>query len=495
LAGGSRGSSSLGKRTIRDDDDDYTTSSPVQSRARLNKPASTASASTAPVPSQPARAIENNNSVVDPEVRAIMATARWVPKILTTRAQPPVPSHPAVDNEPPPAPVTTQDATAVDTRPLAPITWPVWPVGTDPTIRRPDPPQTTSGMIPRPIVPQPWYRVCPIDSNRLRAEVAAMPPPGERNGAQHGIMRRIDEARKRASGLKNPLFTVGTGVPVDIQPLFREWMSNPSGVSRAIRQRPDGTLDQDDVNVFLWLRALAPKKNPQGFRQLIYKLFSDDTGLTSRFPTRMWRISPRSPPLRQAAEGRWEWPEFPINEEQTLRDLAQWLGTFGGVTEHRLIHMIVPYVRRLREGLFHNEPARYAKAEQDRAEKRKAKRLALQTAAANTEMAECHPNNPPSVATTTVTGHPTGMAFGQPIHLVAGSSTATQALGQHTLTPNTAEVTLDYGPADDNMVVDDADHDIEPVPPSPAPSDDRPHQRRRSLSRDSITRAIDDILS
>ena len=69
------------------------------------------------------------------------------------------------------------------------------------------------------------------------------------------------------------LITILPSTPVDTQPLLRGWQLNPDGVPPAIHQEDNGTMHLLDIDIWMWVQAIAPKVTASTFQQMVWKLF------------------------------------------------------------------------------------------------------------------------------------------------------------------------------------------------------------------------------
>ena len=132
------------------------------------------------------------------------------------------------------------------------------------------------GQLPRPIgkaqpVNQDWFDVCDIQSSNFLTLVkeARRTPRDQLTHPMRAALRRVANS-SRAN--KVSLITILLTTPVDTQPLLRGWQLNPDGVPPAVCQEDDGTMHPLDIDIWMWVQAIAPKTTP-AFRQMIWKLF------------------------------------------------------------------------------------------------------------------------------------------------------------------------------------------------------------------------------
>jgi hypothetical protein len=63
--------------------------------------------------------------------------------------------------------------------------------------------------------------------------------------------------------------------PPDIIGVLKKWEHNPEGVPVAIRQEMDGGLSYTDIDIWMWLKAVLPKKGYTALQQQLLDLFSE----------------------------------------------------------------------------------------------------------------------------------------------------------------------------------------------------------------------------
>ena len=63
--------------------------------------------------------------------------------------------------------------------------------------------------------------------------------------------------------------------PLNIVEVLKRWEHNPKGVPAAIRQEPDGGLNYTDLDIWMWFKAVLPKKGYILMQQHLLDLFSE----------------------------------------------------------------------------------------------------------------------------------------------------------------------------------------------------------------------------
>ena len=129
------------------------------------------------------------------------------------------------------------------------------------------------GQLPRPIgkaqpVNQDWFDVCNLQSSNFFALVKEVRHT-LRDQLTHPMrttLRRIASS-SRANNVS--LITILPTTPVDTQPLLRGWQLNPDGVPPTVRQEDDRTMHLLDIDIWMWVQAIAPKTATPAFQRMI----------------------------------------------------------------------------------------------------------------------------------------------------------------------------------------------------------------------------------
>ena len=64
----------------------------------------------------------------------------------------------------------------------------------------------------------------------------------------------------RRQSQKTACLVIPETTPLDIVKVLKRWEHNPEGVPAAIQQEPDGGLNYTDVNIWMWFKAVLPKR-------------------------------------------------------------------------------------------------------------------------------------------------------------------------------------------------------------------------------------------
>ncbi|KAF8509086.1 hypothetical protein JB92DRAFT_3120185 [Gautieria morchelliformis] len=206
-----------------------------------------------------------------------------------------------------------------------------------------------------------------------------------------GVFKCI-EREQRARNPKRDCLVIAGGTPHDITAIPKGWIHNPEGIPSAIHDNTDGTFNLDDMDVWMWLKALAPRVKgvASPLRARLLNLFgstdqwsslvdarevltphvSDATGehdtrgrgvghfshvvrLIKVFPA---QGCPRVQVLRLSITG-----PFPVEDRAgsdiPLAEIARWLARYVGVTRKRVAH-IEHYVQRSITGAAFSVAAR-----------------------------------------------------------------------------------------------------------------------------------------
>ena len=72
------------------------------------------------------------------------------------------------------------------------------------------------------------------------------------------MLRRAKAATDKAK--KTACIVIPETTPLNIVEVLKKWEHNPEGVPAALRQEPDGGLNYTDVDIWMWFKAMLPKK-------------------------------------------------------------------------------------------------------------------------------------------------------------------------------------------------------------------------------------------
>ena len=125
-------------------------------------------------------------------------------------------------------------------------------------------------------------------------------------------------------------FPINETWPPDIKKWVTEWSMNPIGLPHPIHQDKHGLLNQDDIDVWLWLWAVIPEHNPKGaFDHALWPIFQQP-GRWNTLVGGMSYASVTPDTLQASVTARWTWPEGAVVMDPEA--LAAWLGMYAGVT-------------------------------------------------------------------------------------------------------------------------------------------------------------------
>ncbi|KAF8592102.1 hypothetical protein K439DRAFT_1610710 [Ramaria rubella] len=134
-------------------------------------------------------------------------------------------------------------------------------------------------------------------------------------------------------------------MPPNLRNTLRMAEYSPEGVSPAIHGLMDNTLQLEDVDVWVWLKLIKPKKDSLVFLQKLTELFTVPGQWANLASTCWWQGLPML--LSTSVEKAFEW-KCP-HMETSLDELAQWLGTYTGVapaTSRALVNLEPYFVRK-----------------------------------------------------------------------------------------------------------------------------------------------------
>ena len=90
--------------------------------------------------------------------------------------------------------------------------------------------------------------------------------------AQNTAYRHMERHQKQVA--RTFAFPVDEAWPPDIKKWATKWSMNPIGLPCPICQDEHGLLNQDDIDIWLWLRAVVPEHNPKGvFNHTLWPIF------------------------------------------------------------------------------------------------------------------------------------------------------------------------------------------------------------------------------
>ena len=147
-------------------------------------------------------------------------------------------------------------------------------------------------------------------------------------------------------------FPVNEAWPSNIKKWVTEWSMNPIGLPRPICQDKHGLLNQDDIDVWLWLQAITPEHNPKGaFDHALWPIFQQP-GRWNMLVGGMSYASVIPDMLQVSMTACWAWPEGSVIADPEA--LAAWLGMYVGVTPTQAHFILEPYAHRRTQGCYYS---------------------------------------------------------------------------------------------------------------------------------------------
>ena len=168
-------------------------------------------------------------------------------------------------------------------------------------------PIAITSVLPHPLgktaVAKAWFNKCDINDPALilLSDQAATIPWAQCSLTQNTAFRCVEWHRKQAA--RTFTFPIDEAWPSDIKKWATEWSMNP------ICQDEHGLLNQDYINVWLWLQAIAPEHNPKGvFDHTLWPIFQQP-GRWNMLVGGMLYASVTPDMLRVSVTAHWAWPE------------------------------------------------------------------------------------------------------------------------------------------------------------------------------------------
>ena len=143
------------------------------------------------------------------------------------------------------------------------------------------------------------------------------------------MLRRAKVAVEKAK--KTACLVIQETNPLDIVEVLKKWEHNPKGVLTAIQQELDGSLNYTDVDIWMWLKAVLPKKGYTLLQQQVLKLFSKPGHWASLVQDQAYVI-PKGDML-QASVKLWFDAGAQKLTNVPFKGLAKWLGQCVGMTK------------------------------------------------------------------------------------------------------------------------------------------------------------------
>ena len=178
----------------------------------------------------------------------------------------------------------------------------------------------------------------------------------------HAALQRITQ-HSRATNVS--LITILPSTPVDTQPMLRGWQLNPHRVPPAVRQEDDGTMHLLDVDIWMWVQAIAPKIAAPPFQQMIWKLFQQP-GQWAALVGNNCIPPPMGDTLQSSIKRLYEWGTY-TSSTVPMGELVLWLATSASITTERA-QLLKHFATRVASGEAHNEPVQASKPKKDAGE-------------------------------------------------------------------------------------------------------------------------------
>ena len=139
-------------------------------------------------------------------------------------------------------------------------------------------PIAVTGILPRPLgktaEAKAWFDECDVNDPTLillSDQVAAI-PWAQHLLAQNTAYQCVEWHQKQVA--RTFAFPVDEAWPPDIKKWVTEWSMNPISLPRPICQDEHSLLNQDNIDVWLWLRAIVLEHNPKGaFNHTLWPIF------------------------------------------------------------------------------------------------------------------------------------------------------------------------------------------------------------------------------
>ena len=228
-------------------------------------------------------------------------------------------------------------------------------------------PASVTGVLPCPLGTAParpatrtrqWYDECDISDPRLETlyREAKLLNGRDQNTAQRIAFQRITNHNRR---LRKPdVFPVEEGLPPDIQTWVGYWARNPEGIPRPIHE-VHGLLLEEDINVWLWSRHVAPKQHRNEFLDVLWNIFVIPDAW-AKLVADTWIVPTNQVLCDLPMDVFWEWPPQVTPRTLDSSHLARWLGQKAGVTPTRARQLLEPYADRRNRGCYYSPKAQVA---------------------------------------------------------------------------------------------------------------------------------------
>ena len=223
-------------------------------------------------------------------------------------------------------------------------------------------PIAVTSMLPCPLgktaAAKAWFDKCDINDPALilLSDQAAAIPQAQRLLAQNTAYRHVEWHQKQVARMF--AFPVDEAWPPNIKKWVTEWSMNPIGLPHPICQDEHSLLNQDNIDVWLWLQAIVPEHNPKGvLDHTLWPIFQQP-GRWNTLVGGMSYASVTPDMLQVSVTACWTWPEGPVVMDPEA--LAAWLGMYAGVTPTWAHFTLEPYAHCHAQGCYHSSIAKEA---------------------------------------------------------------------------------------------------------------------------------------
>ena len=192
-------------------------------------------------------------------------------------------------------------------------------------------PIAVTGMLPRPLgkttTAKAWFNECDVNDPALilLSDQAAAIPWAQRLLAQNMAYRCVERHRKQAARMF--AFPVDEAWPPDIKKWATQWSMNPISLPHPIHQDEHSLLNQDNIDVWLWLQAIIPEHNPKGvLDHTLWPIFQQPGRWNTLVGSMSYAlVTPDT--LQASVTAHWTWPEGSVVADPEA--LVAWLGMYG----------------------------------------------------------------------------------------------------------------------------------------------------------------------
>ena len=122
-----------------------------------------------------------------------------------------------------------------------------------------------------------WHQVCNITTVEFQntLQIATVTKGTECTLEQHVIINHMNKHEKvLAHANTTPPFLILTGITKELADAMQVWTIKESTYPPMIRQLPDQTPHLHDVDFYIWLRKISPKKDSKVFNLQFWKIFA-----------------------------------------------------------------------------------------------------------------------------------------------------------------------------------------------------------------------------